>query len=147
MIGEKFKLYKSFALATTDEVFTKEALDKANHYTAKTLASSYIENQGNGTFAVRQLPIEAQFSCIYGMIPYDVNNDGNLDIIAHVRAEVDVPLAAYHVSGEYAMVKAAAAHGWIDGPAVALEHLGAIKRAGADIILTYFAREMAEQLQ
>jgi hypothetical protein len=58
-------------------------LDKANHYTAKTLASSYIENQGNGTFAVRQLPIEAQFSCIYGMIPYDVNNDGNLDIIAH----------------------------------------------------------------
>jgi porphobilinogen synthase len=70
-----------------------------------------------------------------------------LDVIARVRAEVDVPLAAYHVSGEYAMVKAADANGWIDGTAVALEHLGAIKRAGADIILTYFAREMAEHLQ
>jgi porphobilinogen synthase len=70
-----------------------------------------------------------------------------LDVIARVRAEVDVPVAAYHVSGEYAMVKAADANGWIDGTAVALEHLGAIKRAGADIILTYFAREMAEHLQ
>ena len=64
-----------------------------------------------------------------------------LDVIAAVRAEVDVPVAAYHVSGEYAMVKAAAERGWIDGEAVALEHLTAIKRAGADIILTYFARE------
>ena len=69
-----------------------------------------------------------------------------LDVIAAVRASVDLPLAAYHVSGEYAMVKAAAAQGWIDGPAVALEHVGAIKRAGADIILTYFARELAEAL-
>jgi porphobilinogen synthase len=70
-----------------------------------------------------------------------------LDVIARVRAEVDLPLAAYHVSGEYAMVKAAAAKGWIDGSAVSFEHVGAIKRAGADIILTYFARELAEQLQ
>jgi porphobilinogen synthase len=69
-----------------------------------------------------------------------------LDVIAAVRAAVDVPLAAYHVSGEYAMVKAAAANGWIDGAAVALEHLTAVKRAGADIILTYFARDMAETL-
>jgi porphobilinogen synthase len=69
-----------------------------------------------------------------------------LDIIARARAEVDVPLAAYHVSGEYAMVKAAAERGWIDGPAVALEHLTAIKRAGADMILTYFARDLAEEL-
>jgi porphobilinogen synthase len=69
-----------------------------------------------------------------------------LDVIAAVRQEVDVPLAAYHVSGEYAMVKAAAERGWIDGPAVALEHLTAVKRAGADMILTYFAREVAETL-
>ncbi len=69
-----------------------------------------------------------------------------LDVIARARAEVDVPLAAYHVSGEYSMIKAAAANGWIDGPAVALEHLTAIKRAGADMILTYFARELAESL-
>jgi porphobilinogen synthase len=69
-----------------------------------------------------------------------------LDVIAGVRAAFDVPVAAYHVSGEYAMVKAAAQLGWIDGDAVALEHLLAMKRAGADMILTYFAREFAETL-
>jgi porphobilinogen synthase len=69
-----------------------------------------------------------------------------LDVVAAVRAAVDVPVAAYHVSGEYAMVKAAASLGWIDGAAVALEHVTAIKRAGADIILTYLARELAETL-
>ncbi len=70
----------------------------------------------------------------------------HLDVIAAVRASVDVPVAAYHVSGEYSMLKAAAERGWIDGDAVALEHLGAIKRAGADVILTYLAAEVAEQL-
>jgi porphobilinogen synthase len=69
-----------------------------------------------------------------------------LDVIATVRARVDVPVAAYHVSGEYSMLKAAAERGWIDGPAVALEQLTAVKRAGADIILTYLARELAEAL-
>ena len=69
-----------------------------------------------------------------------------LDVITDVKAEVDVPVAAYHVSGEYSMIKAAAERGWIDGDAVALEHLTAIKRAGADIILTYLARELAENL-
>lgn len=69
-----------------------------------------------------------------------------LDVIAAVRAAVDLPVAAYHVSGEYAMLKAAAERGWIDGDAVALEHLTAIKRAGADLILTYLAAEVAEVL-
>jgi porphobilinogen synthase len=69
-----------------------------------------------------------------------------LDVIAAVRAACTVPVAAYHVSGEYSMIKAAAANGWIDGAAVAIEHLTAIKRAGADIILTYLARELAETL-
>ncbi len=69
-----------------------------------------------------------------------------LDVLAHVRAEVDVPLAAYHVSGEYAMVKAAAERGWIDGPAVMLEHLTAIRRAGADMILTYAVRDVVDRL-
>ena len=69
-----------------------------------------------------------------------------LDVLPRALNEDDVPLAAYRVSGEYAMIKAAAERGWIDGPAVALEHLTAIKRAGADVILTYLAREMAEQL-
>jgi len=67
-----------------------------------------------------------------------------LDVIAAVRARVDVPVAAYHVSGEYAMLKAGAQLGWIDHDAVALEHLTAIRRAGADIILTYLAGWFAE---
>ena len=70
-----------------------------------------------------------------------------LDVLATVRAEVDVPLAAYHVSGEYAMVKAAAERGWIDGPAVMLEHLTAIRRAGADMILTYAARDVLDRIE
>ena len=69
-----------------------------------------------------------------------------LDVIAKVRALTNVPIAAYHVSGEYAMIHAAAQNGWIDGSAVALEQLTAVKRAGADIILTYFAREMASSV-
>jgi porphobilinogen synthase len=70
-----------------------------------------------------------------------------LDVLAAVRAEVDVPLAAYHVSGEYAMVKAADERGWIDGPAVMLEHLTAVRRAGADMILTYATRDVADRLR
>lgn len=70
-----------------------------------------------------------------------------LDVIAAVRAIVDVPVAAYHVSGEYAMIKAAAANGWIDHDVVAFEHLTAIKRAGADIILSYLARWYAESVR
>ena len=69
-----------------------------------------------------------------------------LDIIAKARAEFAQPIAAYHVSGEYAMVKAAAERGWIDGTAVAVEQITAVKRAGADLVLTYFARELAELL-
>ena len=69
-----------------------------------------------------------------------------LDVLTLARAELDLPLAAYHVSGEYAMVHAAAEQGWIDGDAVALEQITAVKRAGADVVLTYFARSLAEQL-
>jgi len=69
-----------------------------------------------------------------------------LDVIADVRARTDVPVAAYHVSGEYAMLKAAAERGWIDGAAAGYELVSGIKRAGADIILTYLARELAEAL-
>jgi porphobilinogen synthase len=69
-----------------------------------------------------------------------------LDIVGQLRRELDVPLAAYHVSGEYAMIKAADANGWIDGTAVAIEQLTAVRRAGADFVLTYFARELAEEL-
>lgn len=70
-----------------------------------------------------------------------------LDVIARVKDEIDLPIAAYNVSGEYAMIKAAAEKGWIDGDAVMMETLLSIKRAGADIILTYFAMEAARILK
>jgi porphobilinogen synthase len=69
-----------------------------------------------------------------------------LDVIRSVKEKVDVPVAAYHVSGEYAMIKAAAAKGWIDEHAVMMETLLSIKRAGADCIFTYFAKQAAEIL-
>ncbi len=69
-----------------------------------------------------------------------------LDIIVRARLETDVPIAAYHVSGEYAMLKAAEERGWIDGEAAALEILTSIKRAGADLILTYLDRSIAESM-
>ena len=70
-----------------------------------------------------------------------------LDIIAAARRLVDVPLAAYHVSGEYAMLKAAAQNGWLDERATALEALLAFKRAGADGVLTYYALDAARWLR
>ncbi len=70
----------------------------------------------------------------------------NLDVLSDLRRALDVPLCAYHVSGEYAMIKAAGERGWIDAPTVALEQLSALRRAGADFILTYFAHELAEDL-
>jgi porphobilinogen synthase len=69
-----------------------------------------------------------------------------LDVIRRARAETGHPMAAYNVSGEYAMVKAAAERGWIDGQRITLEILTAIRRAGADLILTYHAREAADWL-
>jgi len=70
-----------------------------------------------------------------------------LDIISRLKEEFDLPIAAYHVSGEYAMIKAAAANGWLDEKRVMHESLLCIRRAGADIILTYFAKDMARLLQ
>jgi porphobilinogen synthase len=70
-----------------------------------------------------------------------------LDIICRVREEIDLPVAAYNVSGEYSMIKAAEKMGWLDGQKVMLETLTAIKRAGADMILTYFAMDAAKALE
>jgi porphobilinogen synthase len=69
-----------------------------------------------------------------------------LDVVSAVRAAVDVPVAAYQVSGEYAMVEAAAAHGWLDRDRVIRETLTGIRRAGADLVLTYWAAEIAPAL-
>jgi porphobilinogen synthase len=70
-----------------------------------------------------------------------------LDVISQLRGEIDLPLAAYQVSGEYSMLKAAAANGWLDEKTVMLESLLSIKRAGADMIITYFAKEAANYLR
>lgn len=69
-----------------------------------------------------------------------------LDVITRFRDEVDVPVAAYQVSGEYAMIEAAAANGWVDRDRMIMESLVSIKRAGADLILTYWATEVARRL-
>jgi len=69
-----------------------------------------------------------------------------LDVIFRIRQEIDLPIAAYNVSGEFAMIKAADKLGWLDGNQVMMESLTAIKRAGADMILTYFAKEAAKEL-
>jgi porphobilinogen synthase len=70
-----------------------------------------------------------------------------LDVIRRAKEEFDLPLAAYNVSGEYSMIKAAAQMGWIDGERAMLESLTAIRRAGADMIITYFAPDVAKYLE
>jgi porphobilinogen synthase len=103
----------------------------------------YQQDWANGREALVEAALDVEEGADMVMVKPAVTY---LDVIAAVRARVDVPVAAYHVSGEYAMVKAAAERGWIDGPAVALEQLTAVKRAGADLILTYFAGELAAGL-
>jgi porphobilinogen synthase len=104
---------------------------------------SYQQDHRNRREALREVELDVAEGADMVMVKPAL---AYLDVIASVRERVDVPLAAYHVSGEYAMIKAAAERGWIDGPAVALEHTTAIKRAGADLILTYLAGELAEKL-
>jgi len=103
----------------------------------------YQQDPANGREALEEIRADVAEGADMVMVKPAI---AYLDVIAAARAEVDLPLAAYHVSGEYSMIKAAAERGWIDGDAVALEHLTAIKRAGADVVLTYLAREVAEVL-
>jgi porphobilinogen synthase len=104
---------------------------------------AYQMDPANAREALREITLDVQEGADIIMVkpalPY-------LDVIAMARDEIDHPIAAYNVSGEYSMVKAAAERGWIDGTRVMLETLTAIKRAGADIIITYFAEEAAPLL-
>ncbi|HEX6263561.1 MAG TPA: porphobilinogen synthase [Actinomycetota bacterium] len=104
---------------------------------------SHQMDPGNADEALREIRADvaegADLVMVKPALPY-------LDVIHRARDAVDVPVAAYNVSGEYAMIKAAAEQGWIDGTAAMLETLTAIRRAGAGLILTYFAREAAELL-
>jgi porphobilinogen synthase len=105
--------------------------------------STYQQDYASGPEALREVQLDidegADIVMVKPALPY-------LDIIARVAASVRVPVAAYQVSGEYAMVEAAAANGWIDRDRVITETLTAIKRAGAGIILTYWATEVAGRL-
>ncbi|MEK6323660.1 MAG: porphobilinogen synthase [Acidobacteriota bacterium] len=103
----------------------------------------YQMDPANSREAMREAELDfeqgADILMVKPALPY-------LDIIRAVRERFDLPIAAYQVSGEYAMIKAAGRLGWIDEERVALESLTSIKRAGADIILTYFARDLAQRL-
>jgi porphobilinogen synthase len=116
----------------------RDALDSAPRHGDK---KTYQMDPANVREAVREVRLDvaegADMVMVKPALPY-------LDVIRAVREAVDVPVAAYNVSGEYAMVKAADKAGWLNGEAAMLESLTAIRRAGADIILTYFAKEAAK---
>ena len=118
----------------------REAADSAPQFGDRT---GYQMDPANALEALKEAELDmeegADMIMVKPAIPY-------LDIISRVREISLLPLAAYNVSGEYAMVKAAESKGWIDGERVMMEMLTSIKRAGADLILTYFAKEAAERL-
>ncbi len=105
---------------------------------------TYQMDPANGEEALRELELDlaegADMVMVKPALPY-------LDVIYRVRQYSTVPVAAYHVSGEYAMLSAAARNGWVDRQEAMMESLTAIRRAGADIILTYFAKEAAKHLR
>jgi porphobilinogen synthase len=119
----------------------RDALDSAPKSGDK---KTYQMDPANSREAIKEVLLDveegADIVMVKPALPY-------LDIIRQVRDAVDVPVAAYNVSGEYAMIKAAGRNGWIDEKKVILETLTSIKRAGADVILTYFAKEVALMLK
>jgi porphobilinogen synthase len=119
----------------------REAADSAPAFGDR---RSYQMDPGNGDEAVRETKLDveegADIVMVKPALPY-------LDLIHRVKTETNMPLAAYNVSGEYAMVKAAAAAGYLDERATVLEALTCIRRAGADIVITYHAKEAARWLQ
>jgi porphobilinogen synthase len=104
---------------------------------------SYQMDPANALEAIREVTLDIEEGADIIMVKPAL---AYLDIICRVREEIDLPVAAYNVSGEYSMIKAAEKMGWIDGPRAMMETLTAIKRAGADMILTYFAMEAAQVL-
>jgi porphobilinogen synthase len=119
----------------------REAVDSAPQFGDR---RSYQMDRANRREAIREARLDAEEGADIIMVKPAL---AYLDVIAEVRAAVERPIAAYNVSGEYAMVKAAADRGWVDGRAVTMEILTAIARAGADLIITYHAREAARWLR
>jgi porphobilinogen synthase len=118
----------------------REAADSAPQFGDR---RTYQMDPANAREALREVSMDAEEGADIVMVKPAL---AYLDIICRIKDEFDLPVAAYNVSGEYAMIKAAAERGWLDGPKVMLETLTAIKRAGADMILTYFALETAQLL-
>nr|AGF93250.1 delta-aminolevulinic acid dehydratase [uncultured organism] len=106
--------------------------------------SSYQMNPSNSNEAIREVELDidegADIVMVKPALPY-------LDILYRIKDELEMPTAAYNVSGEYAMIKAAAQNGWMDENKIIYESITSIKRAGADMILTYFAKDMAKLLK
>lgn len=119
----------------------REAADSAPKFGDR---RTYQMDPANALEAIREVTMDVEEGADIIMVKPAL---AYLDIICRVRDEVDLPIAAYNVSGEYAMIKAAANNGWLDGDKVMLETLTAIKRAGADLILTYFAMEAAKLIR
>ena len=105
---------------------------------------SYQMDPANSLEAIREVTMDIEEGADIIMVKPAL---AYLDIICRVREEIDLPVAAYNVSGEFSMIKAAEKMGWIDGPRAMMETLTAIKRSGADLILTYFAMDAAKELQ
>jgi porphobilinogen synthase len=118
----------------------REAVESSLHGDRK----SYQQDPPNGREALREVALDVAEGADIVMVKPAL---AYLDVIAAVRSLVDVPVAAYQVSGEYAMVEAAAARGWLDRDRTILETLTSIRRAGAQIILTYWATEVARTLR
>jgi len=104
---------------------------------------SYQMDSANGREAMREMDLDAGEGADFLMVKPAITS---LDLLARARDRFELPLAAYQVSGEFAMIEAAAANGWIDRRGAALETLTAIRRAGADVIMTYFAEDAARWL-
>ena len=119
----------------------REAADSAPAFGDR---RSHQMDPGNVSEALREVELDLEEGADIVMVKPALTY---LDVIARVKAEFDVPTAAYHVSGEYAMLKAAARNGWLDEPRAMMETLTSIRRAGADIIITYYAREAARHLR
>jgi porphobilinogen synthase len=118
----------------------REAVDSSLEGDRRT----YQQDPGNGREGVREALLDVEQGADLVMVKPAL---AYLDVVRRVRDAVDVPVAAYNISGEYAMVEAAAAHGWIDREAAILEALTSIRRAGADVVLTYWASEVARLLR
>ena len=119
----------------------REAADSAPQFGDR---RTYQMDPANAVEAIREVSLDVEEGADIVMVKPAL---AYLDVIYRVREEFDLPVAAYNVSGEYAMIKAAEKMGWLDGQRAMMETLTAIKRAGADMILTYFAAEAAETLQ